>query len=644
MKRNSKRLLDGARRHHKAGRLAKAERDYRAALALEPNNSEALNNLGVALHGLGRLDEAIAHYQKALGLNVRLSGVINNLANAYRDQGKLDDAVGCFERIIAQEPNLAGARFELGTIRFDQRKFNLAISHFKSALKLEPRLVDAYFMMGLALQEQEKPAEAAQCYAQVLKARPEDPEACNNFACALQALGQYDQAAKLFSRTLSIKPDHVEALNNFGLNCHRQGDIAQSRAYLERALAVNPAYAEAHNNLGNVLKDIGRFDEALERYDRAIACAPDHVMAHFNRVDMRTIRAGDPELGQLEVLASISDSMSPSKASSIHFAFAKALEDVGEFARAFEHMTKGCAIKRLHMPYDEAATTKYFQRISAVFDGNALERLAGKGHSSSTPIFIVGMPRSGTTLIEQILSGHSLVQAAGEVLAFEQIITETLDSPDLPYPERITTIDPKSLHEFGDTYLGKLPILIPGKSRITDKLPGNFVNVGLIRAVFPNARIIHAVRDPLDTCVSCFSKLFREGQEFTYNLAELGRYYVSYAALMARYRSVLPNDAFIEVEYEGLIEDVEGTARRMLEYCGLPWEESCVAFSNVDRHVETASAVQVRRPLYRDSIGRWRRYANHLGPLIDELRKAMPGYPAHENLEATPELPVSMAT
>jgi hypothetical protein len=261
-----------------------------------------------------------------------------------------------------------------------------------------------------------------------------------------------------------------------------------------------------------------------------------------------------------------------------------------------------------------------------VFNGSLLERFQGQGDPSLMPIFVVGMPRSGSTLIEQILAGHSQIHGAGELMDLEKAISTVLKArnPPVQYPECVPGLDGAALRRIGQAYLARLPVPAPGKVRIVDKLPGNFLNIGLIRLILPNARIIHTTRNPVDTCMSCYSKLFASGQTFSYDLGELGRYYRSYRELMTHWRSVLPPGSILDVAYEDVVDNLEGEARRLIDYCGLPWDDRCLSFHRTSRVVKTASAVQVRKPLFRSSLQRWRRHEAGLAPLLHELRDFMP--------------------
>jgi hypothetical protein len=356
----------------------------------------------------------------------------------------------------------------------------------------------------------------------------------------------------------------------------------------------------------------------MAHYERAIAIRPDHGQAHLNRSEIKSFRRGDPDIAALEALAA-RDGLSPTKAANIHFALAKALEDCEDYARAFEHLRKGNALKRSLIRYDEAEALAIFRRTSVVFDSGLLKRFQGAGDPSPVPIFVLGMPRSGSTLIEQILAGHPKIQGAGELTDFDAAASEVLGA--MEYPECVPSLDATTLNRIGQRYLERLPATADGKIRVVDKLPGNYINIGLIRLVLPNAKIIHTLRDPADTCLSCYSKLFTFGHHYTYDLAELGRFYQAYSALMAHWRAILTPGTMIDVVYEDVVDDLEGQARRLIDYCGLPWDDRCVSFHESGRTVKTASSVQVRKPLFRTSLQRWRRYESGLAPLLHELEE-----------------------
>lgn len=419
---------------------------------------------------------------------------------------------------------------------------------------------------------------------------------------------RYGEASRDYQRALALKPNDALVHYRLGSAMAKQSRTEEAVAHYERAIALEPGSADAHSDLGTALMALGRFDEAMAHFNRAIEVDPGHASAHYSRAEIRTFRADDEGLAALEALAARKD-LPAEKALMFHFALAKALDDVGEYGRSFEHLRLGNALKRGLVSYDEPAALNSFREIAATFDRSIFESTDEEGDPSEVPIFVVGMPRSGSTLIEQILSSHPLIYGAGELDDFRMVSSN---------PEA------ESLRAIARSYLDRLPIPPNGEIRIVDKQLSNFLLIGTIRLVFPNARIVHTIRDPLDTCLSCYSKVFATAHPFIYDLAELGRYYRCYTELMAHWRSALPPGSVLDVVYENVVDDLEGQARRLIEYCGVPWDERCLSFHTNKRTVSTSSLAQVRRPLFRSSLQRWRKYEAYLGPLLRELGDLVP--------------------
>jgi len=457
--------------------------------------------------------------------------------------------------------------------------------------------------------------KAEETYQAILTIVPGWAEAHSNLGVAMQKQGKLTAAAAGHARAVTLKPKCAELHYKMGSVFQEMGRLTEAAAWYRQALELEPEHAQAHNHLGTVLLEEGDLDAAAAQYERALALKPDYAAAHYNRSRLRTFCAADAELAALEALAARVDSLPESARPCVHFALAKALDDVGDYARAFAQLLAGNAMKRREIDYDEARTHETFRLIAETFNTDLLDRLQGTGEPTRAPIFIVGMPRSGSTLIEQILASHPDVHGAGELGSLNRIAISRL----APYPAYVSGIEADGWRRMGDEYLKSLPEMPQGKKRFTDKSPLNFLHVGLIRLALPHARIIHTVRNPVDTCFSCFSKLFTFEMKFSYNLGELGRYYRYYRELMAHWRSVLPPDAMLDVSYESVVANLEEQIRRMLDYCGLPWDDGCLEFYKTRRPVLTASANQVRRPLFRSSINRWRRYQDYLQPLLSEL-------------------------
>jgi FkbM family methyltransferase len=603
------------------GKLDEAAIQYKRALALKPDFVEAHNNLGNILRKQGRLDQARARYEQALVLRPEYAEAHNNLGNLLKDQGKLDEAAAQYEQAVTLKFDLFKAHNNLGNILREQGKLDQALARFEHVLVLKPDYAEAHYSLGNILWEQGKLDQAMARYEQSLALKPDYAEAHYNLGNLLKDQRKLDEAVIHYERALVIKPDLAGAHNNLGTVLKNQGKFDEARARFEQALALKPDYAEAHNNLGNILREQGQLDQAAACYGQALAFKPDHAEAHYNRIELKTFRAGDTDLAVLESLTADPHRLPPRKMLYIHFALGKALEDVGDYRRAFGHWLQGNALKRREIDYNEAAHQQSFGLIADLFDSTLLDRWKGLGDPSPLPIFIVGMPRSGSTLVEQILASHPQIHAAGELKNLDRVVraVSDADSGPVPVPSCVRAPDAEGLRRLGQAYLASLPTLSDDKIRITDKMPRNFFRIGLIRLILPNARIIHTMRDPVDTCVSCFSKSFSRGQPFSYDLAELGRYYRGYHALMAHWRSVLPAGAMLDVSYENVVDNLEEQARRLIDYCGLPWDDRCLSFHETDRPVRTASNVQVRRPLYSSSVARWRRYEPYLQPLLAEL-------------------------
>jgi hypothetical protein len=343
------------------------------------------------------------------------------------------------------------------------------------------------------------------------------------------------------------------------------------------------------------------------------------VRALASRADAKTFQPGDPDVAAMEALLAEGERRPLPDRTSAHFALGKAYLDMKDAARAFPHLHAANRQKRATFHYDSAATDRWMRSIASTFTPELMARLQGMGAASELPVFIVGMPRSGTTLVEQILSSHSQVTGAGELSAMRRVVEAHGTLPDM-----LHTLSADDAQRMGHAYLNHIEPLAQGRLRLVDKMPGNFLYAGLIPLILPGARIVHCRRDPVDTCLSCYTKQFGGEQQFAYDLTELGQFYTYYQRLMAHWAEVLPADRFIEVDYESVVDNLDGEARRLIDFLGVPWEDTCLQFHTNRRVVRTASVNQVRQPIYKTSKGRWQPYAEHLRPLLDALGVAAP--------------------
>lgn len=504
-------------------------------------------------------------------------------------------------------------------------QLDLAVARYQQVIRTNPHFADAHNNLGVALVLLRRIDEAKACFERAIRLRPDYADAHNNLANLFAGAGRPDDALPHFQRACALNPNLVNAHKGLAASFAARGQTDDAIRYYRIALAGNPDDPEVHNALANIFTFLGRLDEAAVHYAEAIRIRPSWAEAHFNRAAIKTFHPADPDLAALQDLVS-RNQLSQADAVFAHFGLAKALEDCGDFDRAFGHMREGNALKRRQIDYDEPRVAAFFERIATVFDKGLINRFAGEGDLSPAPVFVVGMPRSGSTLVEQILSSHPQIHGAGELTELNTAVQTVLTANGGPgeYPECVPGLDGVTLRRIARTYLDRLSAQAGAARRIVDKLPGNLMYLGLIRMILPNAKIIHSVRDPVDTCLSCYSRLFTFGQVFTYDLGEIGRFFCRYTKLMAHWRSVLPADSILEVRYEDLVDDLEGQARRLIEFCGMPWDDRCLTFQKNSRLVRTASAVQVRSPIFRTSIHRWRRFESGLAPLLHELRELLP--------------------
>jgi tetratricopeptide (TPR) repeat protein len=608
---------------HRSGQLDKAAESIRLALRQSPQNHVFLANLGLVLRDQGKLDDAVAAQRKAIAVKPDYAEAHSNLAVALREQDKLDEAVAAGRQAIRIKPNFAEAYSNVGIALFRHGKIEDAIAAFAQALRISPEVALFHFNFGAALQERRDLDGAILAYGKAIAIDPNHAKAHSNLSAALRESGKLDEAVAASRRAIRLDPDFAEAHSNLGAALYDQGQLEAAAAAYRQAIRLNPRLDVPHGNLGTALIELGRLSEGRMALEHAVRLAPRNAKHRRGLGELHHFVVDDPQLIALEQLAKDRDRLAIENQIELQFALGKAYDDVGDHAKAFTHWRDGNGLKRQHVVYDEGATLGTLERIPQIFTAEFMQRWQHVGHPSSVPVFVLGMPRSGTTLVEQILASHPEMFGAGELKAFDRAmegIRGTAVAPAL-FLETALGMTAADFRDLGARYLAETMQLAPAATHIIDKMPANFRVAGLIHLAFPNATIIHTVRDPADTCLSCYSKLFAERQFFTYDLAELGRYYRHYQNVMAHWHHVLPAERILDVRYEDLVADLEGQARRIIARCGLTWDPRCLAFYRTERSVRTASATQVRQPIYTTAIGRWRKYEPQLQPLLAELAR-----------------------
>ncbi|SMB28086.1 Sulfotransferase (fragment) [Sterolibacterium denitrificans] len=678
-----RRILHAAPRHapalhllgvvlHQGGRTDLAAELLRQAVDAAPDEALYRANLCEMYRLLRRLDEAVAQGERAAALAPDLALAHSNLGIACYDQGALAQARAHQERALALDPQLPAALNNLGSILRDQKDRPGAIARYRQVLALQPGHAEACNNLASVLTESEQPEAAIQLLLPLLQRLPDYAEAHCNLGTAFLALERFDKAAHGFRRALALKPDHAEACLGLAQVQQELGALDEAQAMAERALTLAPPKKcpPAHVLLGRIYNEAGYPERSRQAFTQALALDPTLPSAYLGRghlsmelgdlqgaeADFRRalhlseetplgllgarlalaqvdkVREGDENMAALVAEGAKIDELPELKALPLHFALGKCYEDTKQYDLAFHHYQAGCRLKRQRIDYSAERTESIGDAIRGFFSKENIDRLRGEGCASNLPIFVLGMPRSGTTLTETILASHPLVHGAGELHDIIRIAGNPCDSPNPPddepqaagYPLNLQDITPAALQQMGRRYIAGLQARAPAAARITDKMPANFNYLGLIHLMLPQAKIVHVKRNPVDTCLSCYTRLFGRSQYQSYDLAELGRYYRNYARLMQHWREVLPPGAFHEIQYEALVADQEGQARALLDYCELPWDAACMDFHKTERSVRTASVTQVRQPIYQTSVEKWRHYEKHLGPLLEALGDLVP--------------------
>ena len=605
------------RAHCQQGKFERGAEILRKAIQLNPKHAHAHNLLGMALNRLGRPQEALACFERALATDAQSALALLNKADTLSALGQHAEALMEYDKaLVVDRTNVVGW-CNRGIALEALGRDSAAAESFQRALALNPNLAEIHFNLANVFLRLQRPEDAVRHYQRTIALRPDLAAAFADLGRALVLLDRWQEAADSYGRALELGENSVQLHHAMGIVLWRLDRFEDSLASFDKALALDFDDADTLNKKGRLLVVLGRLEEGRALLERAVATAPDKIASYLALSYIKQFARSDRDLAAMEKLLQGADSRPVDDQIELHFALGKAYRDVGNHERSFRHFRRGNVIKRGQVRYNEKAVLEKFDRVREVFTSELMSGKAGYGNKSSQPIFIVGMPRSGTTLIEQILASHSQVYGAGERLDFMRALARIIRPAD--YPRGVPALAPARFDELGSAYLASIGLSAMDAARFTDKGLSNYLYAGTIALALPNARIIHARRDPIDTCLSCFTTLFDDQQDFTYDLGELGRFYRAYERLMEHWRQVLPEDAMLDVQYEQVVEDIEAQARRILSHCGLAWDDACLSFHKLSRPVQTTSAAQVRQPLYRTSVGRWHSYREELRPLLEAL-------------------------
>ena len=590
--------MQRARSHLRRGETAAARAIYREIVSAFPGNSRARE----ALAALGPGDEGAARHNPPSERMAELVGLY--------ETGNHSAAVELAQGLSAAFPasfdvwNI-GAASALRLGRLDQ-----AEAAFARAAALDPNSPETRNNLGVTLLRTGRAGLAADCFLEAIRLAPDYGEAHFNLGTALASLARHEEAEASFQRALELAPDHADAHNNFATLLKDMGRAEEAVGHYEKALSLRPDQPDILSNLGNVLRDVGRVDDAVAAYERAIAVQPDHAASHRHLSAVKRYAEDDAQYRAMRALHS-DGALDDAGRSHLAFALAKALEDMGRVDEAFAFLSEGNALRRRVLGYDPQSDVQLFAGIRSAYRADLMLDPATLEPAPAIPIFVLGMPRSGTSLIEQILASHSAIEGAGELPFLERMLTRRVAEG--------RKVDGNFMKVVRAEYLARVAPLAGGRPFVTDKMPNNFRWIGFIRAALPEARIVHVRRDARATCWSNFRHYFSaNGLGYCYDLADTAAYYGLYRDIMAFWRETLPG-AVHDLDYERLVDDQEGETRRLLDHIGLPFEESCLDFQNTRRSVRTASREQVRRAIYKGSSAEWLKYAHLIGDAFDGL-------------------------
>jgi tetratricopeptide (TPR) repeat protein len=585
------------------------------AVELAPRFARARENLGHALMLLNRLDEAHDQLKQAIELDPQSVSAHQKLGHVLAGIGRGDEADRVFEQGFELDP--LRARLAVAGEHLREERYEACEALCKELLREHPTNVNAMRMLARVAGQLEHWRHAEKLLRRTLELAPEFHDARIDLARVLKNLDRIDEAIDCTATAVAEMPRNPYALYMHASMLSLGNQSEAALLFYRRAIQAREHHPAAWVGMGHLLKTLGRTDEGIEAYHKAIGQMPDFGEVYWSLANLKTYRFSDEQVRDMELRL---DNPELQEDDRVHFLFTlgKSWEDRQDWQRAFEYYDQACETQRMRISWDPVEAAVINDRICEVFSSDFLRERQGLGcHSATTPIFIVGLPRSGSTLVEQILASHSQVEGTAELPDIAKLTASiSRRFGDLNYPEAVVRLLPDDWRQLGETYLERTQRFREGKPYFTDKMPNNFPSIGFIASILPNARIIDARRHPLDSCFGSLKQHFAHGQTWSYDLQEIGEYYLEYRRLMRHWAEVLPGKV-LELRYEDMVSDQEQQTRRLLEFCGLPWEDQCLRFYETDRAVRTASSEQVRQPIYSSSIHHWRNFRDQLAPLIE---------------------------
>ena len=632
----------------------KAESSYRRALKIRPSHVVAHNRLAMLFHSQGNFPLAESSYKRSLKLDNNQPSIYFNLGGVLQEQGYIDKAQENYAKAIQLKPDYAKAYANLGYIFREKGELDNSEKNYLLAVQYAPEIPEIYCNLGITLLLEEKISEAeenlnkalelksdyadAHCaladahvfkgefdranieYQEALKIEPDSVEVLCHYANSLLLAGKHDMAKTQLLRAIDIEPDNIEARIHLGSLHILLGQHEQASEYANNILKIDPKNTKAITLLAGVEERQGNAEQAYNYLKPVLdkVLENEEIAVVFGLIS-KVIGREDEAIKLMETVLTQKNNLKSLTRKEIYFILGGIYDSKKSYDEAFKYYSMANNLKQINFNIKEVRAET--DNLIRVYDKAFMTRMPRSSTHTQKPVFIVGMPRSGTSLVEQIISSHSSVFGAGELNDINNIIHSLRNhlGTTVQYPDNLTLLTEEKLNNISKIYLDRLAELSPEAGRVTDKLPGNYKNLGLIELMFPDARIIHCVRDPLDTCLSCYFQDFHGHHPYVYNLKHLGQTYNEYLRLMEHWKEVL-SIPVLDVKYEDLVDNQEVISKKMIDFCGLEWEESCLNFYKSKRLTITASYEQVRKPMYKKSVQRWKNYEPYIGELIKEIR------------------------
>ena len=659
-----KALFDEALELINAGDPVAAEKLCREAVERNPKDVNMSGLLGAVLIKRRRLDEAEQVLKQTIALAPTFAKAHEDLGYVLLEQERYEEAVEVLQKAARLDPKLDAARFNLGKALASTGRGKEADAAFEASFELSPERKK--LALAAKHHQEGRIEDAEQLYRQVLNNNPRNVDALRMLAMVAATAKRYDDAERLLRKAVGIAPDFLTAVVDLGRVLKEQDRFEEAIDCFKNAIAINPnnphthfllasAYSPAALNheaareyrraldlapehpgallgLGNALKTIGKQDEAIKAYRDCIRVRPDNGEIYWSLANLKTYRFNDEQIAKMAARVDNPEGLTEQSEVNFLFALGKAHDDRQDYDKAWRYYERGNGKQRMLAQYDPVQTETINDAIVEVFDKALLEEKAGKGCPDRAPIFVLGLPRSGSTLVEQILASHSQVEGTSE-LPYLGRVAMSLNrnrADGVNYPEAVRELEAAHLTALGEDYINYAQLhRTEGKPFFIDKMPNNFPTIGFLNLILPQAKIIDARRHPLDACVGNFRQHYAKGQTFSYDLTDLGEYCLQYLRMMDHWHQALPG-RILTVQYEEMVMDFENQARRLLDHCELPWEEACGRFYETERPVRTASSEQVRQPIYTGALNFWRNYERHLDELIEIVEPVRHRYRKYE--------------